>query len=257
MKTKMNQMGHICKNLGIPSRQISPEEITRFGENRPSSDHILRSMAEMDEIMGKHVIAFGGFCVHPSILGFRKMRKSSNDLDCITDEEGVTMLNERFHGNPMFFRTENYGDLFLEYNGVPFSFDVGETHDWKIPQDFFERSTRFFVNYGGINSVSPEYLLALKIRRSVKTGKVFGKDKLDFANVVLAPNYRYDLDSLDFGFLAELIRTHTTPHIQTAEYLVSQFLDATDHLRAGERQLFERRFGEFKDYLRTAYKPTN
>ena len=60
------------------------------------------------------------------------MRKTSNDLDLITDERGVYRLREIFGStNEAFFRSEEYGDICFDFDSVPCSVDVVETHGWR------------------------------------------------------------------------------------------------------------------------------
>ena len=78
----------------------------------------------------------------PRITRLSANAKTSNDLDLITDERGVYRLREIFGStNEAFFRSEEYGDICFDFDSVPCSVDVVETHGWRkkhgwrIPRD--------------------------------------------------------------------------------------------------------------------------
>lgn len=113
----------LCLSLGILTRALQEEEISGYRDNHPLPEYIISPMVDMDKVMGHNVVLIGGICAHPMLLGFRQMRRTSNDLDCITDDKGIRDLHTKFNGQELFFRTANFGDLFLDYKGLPFVFD--------------------------------------------------------------------------------------------------------------------------------------
>jgi hypothetical protein len=249
----MRNLLSFCESLDIPSRELTTQEAENYRNSHPSSDLIIDSMIELDEIMNHQVILFGGLSAHPNLLGYRKMRRTSNDIDALTNEEGITHLHENFNGR--LFVTKNYGDLFLDFDGIPCSFDVGETHDWTVPNDFYTTSRTFEFPNGQISTISPEYLIALKFRRSEIKGRMYGKDKFDMANLILAPLFK-DIQDVNYDETALLIRQNSIPEIDKMMSWFSYLPQITDKLRKEEREPYIEQLNLFKESIDTVYSKT-
>ncbi len=247
----MSNLSDYCRDKGIRTRFLTEEDLTRYRENRPSSEVMLSTMAELDQLMDHDVILIGGLSATSKLLGYRKMRKTSNDLDCVTSYHGIDLLHKLF-GDQLFV-TENYGDLFLDYNGIPCGFDVGETHGWEIPSDFFDQTRTFNFGEQRITTISPEYLFTLKLRRTLFKERIYGKDKLDLANISLAPRFREDLEELDMDQTANLLRLHASPDYDKIFYWVFQLNTVTNHLREEERDVYRDLLGNLDYALKKVY----
>jgi hypothetical protein len=204
-KEKLTQL---CVEHQIPCKEITREKMEFYGTQKYDEDVLIDYLIELDQILKGNIISIGGFSAGSKTLGFRPMRRISNDLDCITNPEGIRLLNNHFNGQ--LYQTQNYGDVFLEYNQVPVGFDVGETHGWPIPEDFFQDVKRFSFSKGGFNSISPEYLIGLKARRSITKKRFYGKDALDTINIILAPFYKEELKEVDYDKLGKIIKEHAS-----------------------------------------------
>ena len=82
----------LCCSMGIPVKEITREQMEVYKIQKMEEDSLIKSMTELDKIMNGNVIVMGGFCACSQVLGFRRMRRTSNDLDCVTDEEGIKSL---------------------------------------------------------------------------------------------------------------------------------------------------------------------
>lgn len=256
MSNQEKTLTQICKENGIGKRALTEDEMAKYRNNHPRSDKVLNSMLDISEKLNGNVIVIGGFCVHPKLLGFRKMRRLSNDLDCITNEKGIKTLHENFKNE--LFQTENYGDLFMEYRGLPFSFDVNETHEWKIPKDFYSESREFNIKDIPLNTISPEYLITLKSRRALHKGRVFGKDKLDTANVILAPYFKEHPENEKTKYVnlektASLIRQHSFDNYYDVIRYADSLKKSRDHLKKSEREIFSENISKLKKHLKKEY----
>ncbi|NMB66917.1 hypothetical protein GYA25_02560 [Candidatus Woesearchaeota archaeon] len=243
MKEKLTQL---CENYNIPIKKIDPEKMTFYGTQKYNEQILINYLIELDNLLKSNLISIGGFSAGSKILGFRSMRRISNDLDCITNEEGIKLLNEHFHDN--LFQTLDYGDLFLEYKKVPVSFDIEETHGWKIPKDFFEDIRRFSFLNGGLNSISPEYLIGLKTRRSINKKRFYGKDALDTINVLLSPFYRSELKEIDYEKIGKIIREHASNKREEIEAYLSFIGSYSNHIKKKEIPLFEKSLNNLKHH---------
>jgi hypothetical protein len=230
------ELGELCNKLGIKSRCLTDEEFAYYRNNRPSSEKLLELMIDINEIMQGKVIVIGGFCVHPKLLGFRTIRRVSNDLDCVTDKEGIRLLYNNF--GERLFQTSNYEDLFLDYKGIPFGFDIKETHGWKIPEDFYHDTRTFKINESNLNTISPEYLIALKARRGALKKRIYGKDLLDTISLIVSPHFKKELKTVDLDRASKLIKEHSTLDYLGAMYYMKSLKDGLHQLNKVEKNIF-------------------
>jgi len=246
-----NNLSDICRSCGIPSRPIGEEAIDFYRDNRPAEETLVHYMAEIDALLNGNVVVMGGFCACSSVFGFRPMRRTSNDLDCVTDESGIRTLKSRFNGG--LFQTVEHGDVFLDYNGIPICFDVGETHSWDIPQSLAYEARRVEFDFGGFNAISPELLIALKARRSILKGRFFGKDAVDTANILMAPLFRSDLERINFRRVRDFMRRYVSDSIDVPLSYLSFVEGYESNLRHCERPAFQGVMSLLKDAVEQAY----
>ncbi|MFA5072031.1 MAG: nucleotidyltransferase [Candidatus Pacearchaeota archaeon] len=246
-----NKLTELCCSNKVPVREVKREDWDLYGTQTFDEDYLVKSMAEIDGFLDGNVIVMGGFCACSKILGYRPMRRASNDLDCITNEEGFYLLNKHFNGQ--IFQNSAFGDLFLEYNKIPVGFDIGETHDWEIPKEFIDDAKTFNFSCGKITSISPEFLIALKARRSILKKRFYGKDALDTANMVLAPIYRTDLSQIDLSKLSSLFREHSTDSFDDLDEYLKFVSSHSRDLKIKEKPLFEERMSSIQDCAKKVY----
>jgi len=247
-KEKLTQL---CKEHHIPSKELSVEKIDFYRYQKYNEDVLIQFMIELDTILKGNLISIGGFSAGSKVLGFRPMRIISNDLDCITNEEGVKLLHNHFKDE--LYQTTNYGDIFLEYNGVPVGFDVEETHDWHIPLDFFENTIRFSFPQGSFTSISPEYLIGLKARRSLSKKRFYGKDALDSINILLAPFFKDNLNRIDYNKLGGILRNHACSKKDEVEEYIDFISSYKQKIRKKEIPLIEDSLTLLKKQIKQIY----
>ncbi|MFW6283329.1 MAG: hypothetical protein ACOC1P_04730 [Minisyncoccales bacterium] len=255
MSKKQKSLDELCKEIGIERKTLTEEDMKKYRNNDPGSEEVLNSMLEVNKILEGNAIVIGGSSVHPKLLGFRKMRKLSNDLDCITDEKGIRTLYENFKDK--LFQTTNYGDVFMEYKSLPFGFDTNETHGWEIPEDFFSDAVEFNLTNPPLKTISPEYIITLKSRRAMEKGRVFGKDKLDTANVILAPYFKEEKEKknyVDIEKTASLMRRHSFGNLEGAKDYIESLGQARDHLKKSEREIFSENISQLKNQINKEYR---
>jgi len=247
----IKDLTEICNEIGIRKKTLTEGDLEKYRNNNPKSEEVLDSMLEVNEVLSGNAIVIGGSVIHPKLLGFRKMRKLSNDLDCITNEEGMGELHKNFQDR--IFQTTNYGDVFMEYNSLPFGFDVNETHGWEIPEDFYTEAKSFNLSRTSLKTISPEYLATLKSRRAFQKGRVFGKDKLDTANIILAPYFRENLDYMSIEKTASLMRRHSFDSLEGINNYLESVKDIENHLKKSEREIFSENISELKKDVKKEY----
>ncbi len=248
-----SKLTKLCSSMKIQRKELGRKRLDEYGKQHFDEDYLIRAMTELDEISEGNLIVMGGFCACSKILGFRKMRRTSNDLDCTTNEEGLNLLYQRFGAE--LFQTTDYGDVFLEYQGIPVGFDIDETHGWKIPESFEQDARRFSFETGNLTSISPEFLITLKARRSILKNRFYGKDAVDSLNILLAPFYKPELPSIDTDKLGNLFRQHSS----SSQELILSYLDFISkyslNLRKEEIPIVEKFFPELLNSVKKAYNP--
>lgn len=241
----------LSKELGINSRYLTEEEFIHYRSNRPKKDDILNYLLEVNKAIEEDIILIGGFCIHPSLLGHRTIRRISNDLDCITTKQGIISLHNSFKNK--IFLTLNYKDIFLDYKGVPFGFDVKDTHGWEIPDDFYLDTREFKFKETNLKTISPEYLIALKARRSNLKGRIYGKDRLDTIALIVAPYFKNNLKKVDLEKSSELIRKHSDLDYPDALSYIDSLKQGTSQLNTLEKEIFLHEHNQFLNNLKKSY----
>jgi hypothetical protein len=216
---KKEKLTKLCEQYKIPLKKIPEENMDFYRKTYPSEDFMVNNLIEINKLLKNNLIHIGGLSACSQILGFRPMRRVSNDLDFIINEEGIKLLDDYFHEK--LFQTLDYYDLFLEYNNIPVGFDIEETHDWKIPGDFFDSIVKLNLEGNIINSISPEYLISLKARRGILKNRFYGKDAIDTINVILGSINKKDLNNLNYDKLSVLLLTHASKDRE----ILSNYLD--------------------------------
>jgi len=223
-------------------------ENEKYRGMRVSDEEIVDVMTELTEATGKEIMFFGGNVVIPPLLGYRHMRRPSQDFDCLTTENAIEKVHEEMKGVSEIFYEEDRGEVFMDFRGYPVGFHTDRIHDWKVPKDFAERATRIKANGGEIAVSSPEYLAALKIRRANCKGRFFGKDCIDIGNMLIAPMYRNgEIREMDYERTADLIYTHVTRDPETARSWLDEVAYFVRNANREERAAFGEVYTKLRD----------
>ncbi len=99
----------------------------------------------------------------------------------------------------------DYNSLFNEINQVPVVYHLEKIHNFRISQDFLERTKTVVFDDVPVKVSSPEYVVFTKLLRAVEKSRFFGKDKLDIASLLLA--YKYNKTEFDEDFFIYLINS--------------------------------------------------
>ncbi len=241
----------LCREIGIPLRALTPEEFEYYRNNRPDPDKMFSNLLDLNYILEENLILIGGFCLHPSLLGHRTIRRISNDLDCITNEKGIRILHKTF--GDRLFNTLNYKDVFLDYDTIPCGFDIKDTHGWNIPEDFYTTTKKFNFKDNSLSTISPEYLIALKARRSKLKNRIYGKDKLDTISLIIAPYFKHDLNKVDLSKASKLIKEHSTMNYSQSKNYVNSLRDGFFQLDKMEKSIFLKEHSNFLKSLEEEY----
>ncbi len=249
----MTQLTELIANKGIKQGNI---DYDRYRDQKPSHEELLKLMLELNTHLDGKMIVIGGQTLNPELLGHRSMRRPSNDIDTIVTEEGVQKLESAFGNNEHFFYYPEHDELFLEYAGLPVGFSIGKIHDWKIPQDFYKSTISFVFPQSAVTVASPEYTMMLKLRRAYSEQRLFGKDKVDITNLLLASYFRPTTTTIDMPKVAGLIHEHITSNHSEIQPYIEELARAKENLKKNERQPFSENYEKLNTAITQQYAPT-
>lgn len=243
----MSKLENLCNHFNIPIKKI---DYSKYCHVTPTSNEIFDCMYHLCDLLGDDLIIYGGQSIHPKLLGYKHIRKVSNDIDCVISETGVEKIVEFFDQNK-YYCVENRGDLFLDYCGLPVGLNLEYIHDWKITNEFKKDKIAFPIKNATINVASPEYTIMLKVRRAESNDRFFGKDKLDIANLMIASSVK-NID-IDMKKTASLLKEHVTECSNTIFNWVEHISLALVHFNKKEQNLFLDKFSDFYSEIHIAY----
>jgi hypothetical protein len=246
----MAKLEDLCISLSVPKGEV---DYDKYREKRPSSDDLLSAMHSFYTELGPDYLIIGGQTTHPKLLGYRQMRRPSNDIDMVTTDSGLDSLNSRFGSMPEFFYSTVHGDVFLEYKGLPFGFVMDRIHEWSVPDELWNTAVNIKVDSTTLTLASPEYTIMLKIMRAHQNGRFFGKDKVDITSLLLAPMYNSSLRKVDAEKTLELIREHVTQDPKLIGKYLGEISSYQDQLRKDERETFQKVYGNFLNLLKPQF----
>jgi hypothetical protein len=84
---------------------------------------------------------------------------------------------------------------------------------------------------------------------------MYGKDKFDMANLILAPLFK-DIQDVNYDETALLIRQNSIPEIDKMMSWFSYLPQITDKLRKEEREPYIEQLNLFKESIDTVYSKT-
>lgn len=240
----------LATKLGIPVEDIN---LAHYRTQVFSIDTMLGAMATVNEIMESNTLMMGGLTTVPQLMGYRQIRKASNDIDCAATEEGIVLLHDALKGNYQMFISRQFGDLVLDYEGIPFSFVTDLSRLWKIPEDLWISAVSIDSDFGKIRVISPEYLITLKTRRAYYQGRVYGKDKLDIANVLLAGQLKEGFSPVNTVKIARLMNTHISIHLEEVQKYLNEMSNVKSALRADEIPIVAKEYERLQNSLKEFY----
>ncbi|RKX75142.1 MAG: hypothetical protein DRP87_15275 [Spirochaetes bacterium] len=195
-----------AESFHIP-RENHPEP----GYDSVSGEQIESVLNKLFDRYGRKLILYGGQVATPALLGFKKLRCLTTDIDLVILPE---FLEEIIEGEEVKYNPEN-DYLFCYKDNIIVVLSFLHIHNWMIPGNFYEKSINIMNKGHELRLCSPEYLVMLKFRRNsleMKEGHDFyGKDALDILNLFMAPYFRKDLREIDFNLLCQLLSEHVTP----------------------------------------------
>lgn len=213
--------------------------IGRYYSIGDNSNEIISAINDLSYYFGKEMVFYGGTLCYPEILGFEKnLRKPSTDLDAALTPKGVSMLPNSAFLNKCFY-IEEFNSGFMFYNDfVPVGLSFKKIHDWAIPADFFESAVNVKNSYVE-NSFfcSPEYLIALKLRREhsrAKSGKkLMGKDYMDIVSLLSSKN------EVNIEKCKELVFEHVSNDLDDLEKIIPKVKDYIHQTKTDDSQCLD------------------
>ncbi|MBI2663038.1 hypothetical protein HYX15_00725 [Candidatus Woesearchaeota archaeon] len=151
----------------------------KITENRFTEEHLLGVASKLCIVSPRNILLIGGTLVLPSVSGYKRLRLRSEDIDCISNDEGLNHLQEK--GFNLRY-LDNLGCYQTKVSGVLIAFFHNHIREYPLTSEIFQRAEEKRTFYGSIYAVPPELNIALKIRRGIKKGKIYGKDGLDLAS---------------------------------------------------------------------------
>ncbi len=100
---------------------------------------------------------------------------------------------------------------------------------------------------------APEYTITLKLRRAHAKARLFGKDKIDITNLLLAPYFKPELQQVNLEKVSELLHEEVTDDYSEVTSWLDELHTHINQLRRGEKKIFEEVYSRFRDTLRREY----
>ncbi|MCX8178436.1 MAG: hypothetical protein N3D75_01245 [Candidatus Aenigmarchaeota archaeon] len=137
--------------------------------------NILRVIAFVCKFAPGEIMLLGGSMIHPEILGVRRARPPSLDIDFYTKKEGLERIHHLTEKHP------KYGLPYTTIEGLTVGFYVGNIKGLEIDVKPVSVSTKFGIIY----IIPPDLNAALKVRRGIqKKGEIYGKDIYDILAIL-------------------------------------------------------------------------
>jgi hypothetical protein len=155
--------------------------------NNFSEEHILGVASKLCAISPGNILLIGGALALPEVAGYKRLRNRSDDIDCVVSDAGLEQITEMLNlrRECELKPTQGEGCYFTYIRGMMVAFFQGDLRGYVLTPDIFDKSLRRSTTRGDVHIVRPELNIALKIRRGISKGKIYGKDGKDFATIVL------------------------------------------------------------------------
>lgn len=203
----------------------------------PGLPLVFETIKELYRKFKDKIILYGGQAATKIFWGARVLRTQTNDIDVVIKKD---QLENILAGQGTFYYHKKYDYFYFYLNNIQIVFSYAHIHDWNIPQDFYDSARDFKFDTLVIRVCSPEYLIALKLRRNfyaIREGHpFFGKDALDILNILTAFFYDPGKEELDLNKLTTLVHTHVSPEKAVAAGLLEQVEHYLGHYRKADQE---------------------
>ena len=146
----------------------------------------------------RNILLLGGGAVLPQITGFKQLRGRSDDLDFVVNNAGFQAVSSSYalrKESEIRDCSPSHSGVFTYLEDIFVGFFIEHIRGYPIPAIAYALSKPIHTNRGIVYSVPPELNIALKIRRGLQKGHIYGKDGCDFASLVVGSHLRgRDLD---------------------------------------------------------------
>ena len=157
--------------------------IVQSRPNQFSEAELLDLASYVCNLSPENIFLIGGGLILPEIVGYKRLRFRSCDLDFIATEDGIDDALEKHEFESAAFYGFNEVDGYATYmRDVFIALSTLNLRGYEVPQSFEVRKHE--TSQGVVYSIPHELNLAMKIRRGVSKGHIYGKDGLDFASTV-------------------------------------------------------------------------
>ncbi len=150
----------------------------------------------VNHLANSDLILIGGQTAHERFYGYRNLRKPSTDIDVYVNNDKFIKVLDR---ERLSYYTP-YNTLIYFNDTLPIVIHYKKIHDYEPDETFF-KTIRVIYN---VRINSPEYTIALKMKRADDNKKFLGKDKTDIANILLS--YLFDKLDLNLNLLKDLLK---------------------------------------------------
>ncbi len=188
---KKRSLEEICFEENI---KVEPKLIIKPEYLRVSEYDINLAIEDVFSHFYGSLILIGGILARKGFLGYKNLRKPSNDLDLVITNGAIIKELNKWYGLKLI---QEYNALFGEINHVCTSYHFNRIHDLDVTPDFIERARTIKFKNVNLKVSSPEYVVFTKLLRADEKDRFFGKDKLDISSILLNStlgNLKFDED---------------------------------------------------------------
>ena len=225
---------NVKDNFNDDIKKFSNKSITKYGVLK--FDNINTNYKEIEYVINKSLknkplVLIGGQTASSLYYGYRSLRKPSTDIDVFVNEKALERIAKEYD------MIKYYDNSYIIPNKLPLVFHLNKIHDYE-PDNYFYAHIR---NYNGILINPPEYTIALKLKRAKEHHRLFGKDRIDIANIFLS--YTNNKIGLDIDQLTRLLKEFKIPKQYMEE------IKYKNNLKNEETKLIEKEIDRIKKKL--------
>ncbi len=173
-----------------------------FSEHYVPENELLKIAGFVCRYSPGNILLIGGGCVLSETAGYRRLRCTSDDLDFIVNDEGLSSVRNSLNIHKSEINGEKHdGCSTTHINEVLIGLFHGHIRGWRIPDELFCNPKSVHTSGGEVYVIPAELNVALKIRRGAsKTDNphVYGKDALDTASMYLGMINRMEKFDSDY-----------------------------------------------------------
>ncbi|MFH1307935.1 MAG: hypothetical protein ABIH72_03715 [archaeon] len=167
--------------------------------NKFSASELLRLASSICNLSSGNILMIGGGMVLPEVIGYKRLRQRSDDLDFVVNNQGLQKLSKIYEIKPASLIIPNIGEG--SYYSVKDGITIALFHDgvkgYDISKEVFAEGLEVKTSQGVVNTIPHELNIALKIRRGASKTHIYSKDALDFASTIVGlslngPGFDYE-----------------------------------------------------------------